>query len=166
MLKTLIVAKRDFLATVLTKGFIVGVLIMPILMTGAAPLALMLMNRKPPPVEGEIAIIDRSGGETRTGATEELRKTLSSEAIEAWVRDQAQEATKVAVEKIDKNVPPGQADQIRPLVEAAAKQVPVPKLTISFLPPSTDPDSVKPRLLDKKPDGLKLLALVVVDPDA
>ena len=99
MIKTFHVAKRDFLATVLTKGFIIGVLVMPIIMTVAAPLALALINRKPPAVAGEVAIIDNS---TAAAATPELERTLSPEAIKAWITDQT-ESTKKAAAKVLQN---------------------------------------------------------------
>ena len=89
MIKTFHVALRDFLATVLTKGFIFGVLIMPLIMMGAAPLAMLLLNPKPPPVAGRIAFIDR----TAEGVTQELETAFSAESIKRWVVDRAEEAT-------------------------------------------------------------------------
>jgi ABC-type Na+ efflux pump permease subunit len=163
MIKTFHVAKRDFLATVLTKGFIIGVLVMPLIMTVAAPLALALVNRKPPAVAGEVAIIDNS---TAAAATPELERTLSPEAIKAWITDQTESTKKAAAKVIAKSLPPDQAQQATSAVAAAADSVEVPELKITILPPNTDPATIKPRLLEKTEDGEQLLALITIDNDA
>jgi ABC-2 type transport system permease protein len=61
MTKILIIAWREFLATVLTKGFLVGLLLPPILMTVAIVAMPLLLNKKPPSVAGHIAVIDETG---------------------------------------------------------------------------------------------------------
>ncbi|MEJ7731770.1 MAG: ABC transporter permease [Polyangiaceae bacterium] len=64
-----IVARREFLATVLTRGFVVGVLLMPTIM-GLVMAAVPLLVRSPP-VRGEVAIIDRTG-RVAVGAAERI----------------------------------------------------------------------------------------------
>lgn len=171
MIKTFHVALRDFLATVLTKGFIFGVLIMPLIMMGAAPLAMLLLNPKPPPVEGEIAFIDR----TTDGVTQELQSAFAPEAIKRWVVDRAAEATEAAGAVIEKNLPADKAQQIKPMLDAAAKQVPVPDISAKFLPPDTNEDSAKSELsavdanIEAATDAAKkqrLLAVIVIEPNA
>jgi ABC-2 type transport system permease protein len=69
MKRVVIVARREFLATVLTRGFVIGVLLMPTIIgvvMGAVP-ALV----RSPPVTGEVAIIDRTG-RVAAGAAERI----------------------------------------------------------------------------------------------
>ena len=57
--KALIVARREFLTTVLTRGFLFGVLLMPLLtgaVVGMSPLLVVAS-----PVTGSLAVIDKSG---------------------------------------------------------------------------------------------------------
>jgi ABC-2 type transport system permease protein len=59
--KLMQVAIREFLATVLTKAFLLGILIPPVIMGGVIALMPLLMNQKPPRTEGRVALIDQSG---------------------------------------------------------------------------------------------------------
>ncbi|HEV3331285.1 MAG TPA: ABC transporter permease [Bryobacteraceae bacterium] len=60
MRRILLIAKRDFVATVMTKAFIVGLLILPILMGGGF-LVIAGMQAKNNAQEQHVAILDRSG---------------------------------------------------------------------------------------------------------
>ncbi|KPK58059.1 MAG: hypothetical protein AMS21_10890 [Gemmatimonas sp. SG8_38_2] len=60
MLKTLRIAKREYLATVKTKGFILGLVLAPVLFAGSA-LAMVLFNDQVDTRDKVIAVIDRSG---------------------------------------------------------------------------------------------------------
>lgn len=74
-----LVAKRDFLATVGTKGFIFGLLIMPALFALIAVLAPRLMNAaSAPPARGAVAIVDVTGA-----VAAEFRAAVSPDGIEA-----------------------------------------------------------------------------------
>jgi ABC-2 type transport system permease protein len=59
MRKVLVIAVRDYLATVRTKGFIIGLLLMPILMSGGF-LAQKLVGDQVDVRERHIAVVDRS----------------------------------------------------------------------------------------------------------
>jgi ABC-2 type transport system permease protein len=59
--KTLQVAIREFVATVFTKGFLLGVLLPPALMTLALMLIPLLMNQASPRVSGDVVMMDESG---------------------------------------------------------------------------------------------------------
>src|SRR5262245_59532051 len=72
--KIWIIAKREFLATVTTRGFIIGILMVPLLLAFVATVSTRLMNLKGPQVRGEVALIDPSG---LVGP--KLRETLSPE---------------------------------------------------------------------------------------
>ena len=61
MRKILLVARRDFLATVTTKGFIIAIMV-PVVTFGAIILAFpRMMNNRVPAVTGTVAVIDRTG---------------------------------------------------------------------------------------------------------
>jgi ABC-2 type transport system permease protein len=61
MRKILIVAKRDFMATVSTKGFIITMLVPPLMWAGVIILFPRLMNNRVPAVSGTVAVIDPTG---------------------------------------------------------------------------------------------------------
>jgi ABC-2 type transport system permease protein len=61
MRKVLVIAVRDYLATVRTKGFIIGLLLMPILM-GGSYMAQQLVGEQVDVRERHYAIVDRSPG--------------------------------------------------------------------------------------------------------
>lgn len=61
MIRMFAVALREFLSTVMTKGFVVAVVIVPIIISVAVFVAPMLLKRDGPAVKGRIAVIDRSG---------------------------------------------------------------------------------------------------------
>jgi ABC-2 type transport system permease protein len=80
MFKTLEVARREFVATVLTKAFFIGVFILPVLLTLTIPIAGLLVSNKAPDVRGSVAIIDLSRPEPgRTGQA--IVDLLSPESI-------------------------------------------------------------------------------------
>jgi ABC-2 type transport system permease protein len=83
MFKTFHVALREFIATVGTKGFIIGVILPPVLMGVVLTIMPLLLREAAPKVEGHVAIIDRSGQ-----ATESFQKYMSPDAVRGEMRDQ------------------------------------------------------------------------------
>lgn len=77
MRRILLVARRDFIATVSTKGFIVGLLVLPALISLVAALAPRIPEIRRP-VSGEVAIVDPTG---RVSA--HARAALAPDAIRA-----------------------------------------------------------------------------------
>jgi ABC-2 type transport system permease protein len=76
MRKILLVARRDFLATVSTKGFIIAIMVPPIIY-GAIVLAFpRLLNNRVPAVTGKLAVIDPTGQVVRG-----VRSYLDPQAI-------------------------------------------------------------------------------------
>ena len=61
MRKILIVAKRDFLATVITKGFIITVMVPPLIWAAIILAFPRMMNNRVPAVTGTVAVIDQTG---------------------------------------------------------------------------------------------------------
>ena len=88
MNKVLHVAWREFTATVLTKGFLIGVIVLPVVMLVAVPAAMFLVSMKPPPVEGRVAFIDRTAAPGAAGdaalgrVAPELLQRFTPDAIE------------------------------------------------------------------------------------
>jgi hypothetical protein len=60
MKKILVVAKREFLATVTAKGFLFGILLMPVILLAVSLLIIGLVTRTPPRVYGEIVVLTSS----------------------------------------------------------------------------------------------------------
>lgn len=73
-----LVAKREYLTTVGSKGFLFGLLIMPVFFVLLALLVPRLLNAQRPQIQAEVAVIDRSGG-----ALDELRAAFDPRAIAA-----------------------------------------------------------------------------------
>ena len=73
-----LVAGREFLAAVMNKGFVIGLLIMPAIIAIVIVVFPRLMNRNVPAVRGEVAVIDPTGQ-----VTDGLRAALTPEAIAA-----------------------------------------------------------------------------------
>src|SRR5690606_3269902 len=78
------VARREFLATVTSKGFILGVLMMPVLLVIVFVIAPRIMGSHGPQVHGMVAVIDTTGEVLPV-----LRETLDPEAIAARKMEQA-----------------------------------------------------------------------------
>ncbi len=119
MNKTWHVAWREFICTVLTRGFIIGILLPPVLMTAAFTLMPILMNQKPPKTSGSIAVIDRSGK-----AADQLRTEFAPEKF-AEGRRKRNEAAKQQAKQM---APPGQEG----MVDAAVVGVEVPEASLGI----------------------------------
>ena len=61
MRKILIVAKRDFLATVSTKGFIIAIVLPPLVWAALIVVFPRLMNNRVPAISGTVTVIDQTG---------------------------------------------------------------------------------------------------------
>jgi ABC-2 type transport system permease protein len=165
MNKILCVAKREFLATVMTKGFIIGMLITPIMIGLAILVFPRMINRTPPKVVGEIAMIDPTGQ-----VTEGLRAYLQPERFVAR-REQssrkAVEATPEALKRVAAGSPEGEA-AMQSQFKAAFGEA--PQIDVVALSPATDMEQAKAPLKamgdGAKGEPARRLALIVVHPDA
>ena len=77
------IAVRDFVATVMTRGFVIAVLLLPGLIALSLTLGPRLMNQRSEQVRGQVVVVDRTGRVAR-----ELERTLAPAAITAR-RDEA-----------------------------------------------------------------------------
>jgi ABC-2 type transport system permease protein len=160
MNKTLHVAIREFMATVATKGFVIGLVILPLVILIMILGMRFLFNEEAPRIEGEVAVIDPTGE-----IHERVETYLQPEAI-AERRDDFQEL-------IEENTPEGikqlsataGSDDARTLaLNAILGQV--PDLDVVELPASTDPEQAKEPLRQGKANDAGLLALVIVHDNA
>ncbi len=160
MKKVLHVAMREFLATVLTKGFIIGVLVMPILITVAVVAMPALINRKPPKVDGQVALLDPSG---------ELQASLSAYLGPRSMAERWNDVVDKAMEQAP--------EELRQLAEASGSaettgQVmdtmfgDVPHLEVSPVDAGADLEAEKALLYQGSSTSGGRLALVIVHDNA
>ena len=143
-----LIARREFVTTVSTKGFVFGLLMMPALIAGIITIAPRIMNARSPQVHGDVAIIDRTGQ-----LAGELRSALAPAAIEAR-RTAALQRTLSAA-----GAPQASG------AGAAAAVGRVPALRLVDRPADADVEREKAWLIEE-PAPDRHLALVVVHPDA
>jgi ABC-2 type transport system permease protein len=155
--KVLHIALREFLATVGTKGFILGILMTPLLIGVVVVVMPKLMTKEPPKIDGEIAIIDPTGG-LATDLTEYLKPEKIAERRSGIVKEIRKE-TPQAMKQLA-----GDDDATQQALDIALGSV--PSLHVRELPTSTDVESAKARLHEGSIEDGGLLVLAVVDETA
>jgi ABC-type Na+ efflux pump permease subunit len=159
MKKTLQVASREILATITTKGFIIGVLITPVILIVSVLFFSKAHLESAPRVVGEVAILDPT-----SEVVESAAKFLSPAA---FALRRAQD-----LELVQKNLPASVRtlalqSGTQTLPEAAKKLLgEVPELHIQKLAETADLKAEKQALLGKQEGPSRRLALVVIHPDA
>ena len=148
------IAAREFMATVATRGFIVGLLIMPAMITLFAIAGPRLFSQRSFQAVGQIAIVDPTGV-----VAGQLRATLDPAAIAARREKEARLALSQAPESVRQLGPPGASS-----LETALGQI--PDLRVIERPPGADLQQEKEWLRQDRPGAERHLALVVVHPDA
>ncbi len=162
MSKVMRIAGREFASTALTKGFIIGALVVPAVILAIIPLVgILAASAKPPAVAGRILVIDRSG---------EVIGPLTERLSEASIRERRQEAVRRAGE-FAAGALGGMGSQLTGSTEKALEQIPVPSFTLEALGPDADIDQAKERIRGQLNDGEieprdKVLAVIEIDPDA
>jgi ABC-2 type transport system permease protein len=139
-----LVASRDFLVTVSSKGFLIGVLVMPAIMVALIALLPRLINQRGAAVSVEVALIDQ-GGAMAGSLREELTPAAIAERREAGRRRAAEE--------------------IGPGGERAMKAIPqqvIPTFALRALPATASVDEQKVWLAAKPAGDRDRRALVVV----
>jgi ABC-2 type transport system permease protein len=107
MKNVLLVARREFVATVSTKAFIIGLLIMPMFLAVVALVFPKLLNPRNFKTTGEVAIIDPSGK-----AIEEIRVAFAPERVIDRREEQARQALNQAPAAVQQIVPSGRTAQM------------------------------------------------------
>lgn len=161
MTKILQVARREFVATVMTKAFLFGLLIAPLMMALMIWLLPYLINQKAPAIEGEIALLDRSGQ-----LAPAVQNHLSPEGFASRRRD--------FETKFDAAMPGGvkkvvESDLARSKIDEGLTQVlgEVPKLKVQILADEAALTAAKESLRQSETQkDNKLLAIIEVEADA
>jgi len=157
MKKILLVAQREFIATVSTKAFIVGLLIMPLMFAVIAVVFPRMLNPRNYRTSGEVAIIDPSGR-----ALADIRHAFSPERMGERREEQARQALSLAPAAVRQLAgDAGRSNQMAAVVNAA----PLPDLRLIERPPTADVQQEKAWLLDQQTLP-RHLALVVVHDNA
>jgi ABC-2 type transport system permease protein len=146
-----LIAGREIATTVLNKGFLFGLLIMPAMFALIAVVAPRIMSSRPQ-VRGQVAIVDPT-----TQVAGELRTALDPATLEK------QRAERIAREA--ERAAPGTGDRTEQAVQSVIGRPPV--LQLVERPAGGDLEAEKARLI-APPDGQadRLLALVVIHADA
>jgi ABC-2 type transport system permease protein len=160
--RMLLVARREFLATVMTKGFVIGVLILPLLILGLLLLVPLLVSLKPPKVVGSVAVIDRSGPPpvVLPRLQAKIEPAALAESLARKTRRSMERAGRLAGEYFGET---GSSAMHR------ASQRPdlggdAPEISIEVLPSSADVEAEKEPLRAAKPGDGGRLALIVIEP--
>ncbi|MCA9276643.1 MAG: ABC transporter permease [Phycisphaerales bacterium] len=156
------VAGREFASTAMTKGFIIGALIMPAAIGALMPLVILLtMSAQPPADSGTIYILDRSADVTDT-----LIERLSPENVEErWAEnfDQAKDRAKSML--------PAGEEKIEQGIASAKSIIKSPNFRTIPAGPDADIDELKREMqaqvaADGKAKGDIETVLAIVDIDA
>ena len=155
MKHVLLIAKREFMATVATRAFIIGLLILPTMIAIFALLGPRLFNPKNYEIKGTVLVIDPTGRVVR-----EMGKTFDRARIAEHRKEEAMEA-------IDKA-----PQQVRQVAARASAQDaigsalgPIPDIRILQRPAGSDIEK-ESNWLNVKSDQMPHLAMVVIHPDA
>ncbi|MBI4476202.1 MAG: ABC transporter permease [Acidobacteria bacterium] len=156
MKKIAFIAVHEFLATVQTRAFILGLLLTPTLITLGIVVGPRIFNLRTVRVQGQVAIIDPTGQ-----ITKELAATLDARAIAARRADQAKRALSEAPDEVRRLAEEtGGSEQA---LESALGDP--PDLRLVERPAGADVQREKEWLLADE-EGSRHLALIVIHPDA
>ncbi len=168
--KVAAVAWREFSSTVLTKAFVIGAFVVPLLFAVAMPFIVKLMEEaKAPVLEGRVAVVDQSGAVLP--GIEERFSVEGMSAIIAESNSQARQAMAALAEQQGGKLADLLEDQLdSPVVQQAIEQSfgRPPVLTVEGIGAAdADLDALRARLKPAN-EGADdaLVALVVVAPDA
>ena len=160
MKKIALIAAHEFLATVSTRAFILGLLMTPAIMAVAAIVFPRVMSRSVQ-VQGEIAIIDPTAA-----VAPELRTSLDAQRIAARRAEQTLQALSQAPGTVRQVADQGRGES--PAASSRTAQMvfgAVPDLRLLERPAAADPQQEKAWLTDDQATP-RHLALVVIHPDA
>jgi ABC-2 type transport system permease protein len=156
MRRVWLVAQREFLAAVLNKGFVIGLLLMPAMLAVLIMVMPRLMNTQGSEIRGEIAVIDPTGQ-----VFDELRLGLTPEAITR----RRTEGARRALENAPAPVRAVANESSDAAIEQSMGAAPV--FTLVERPATADVQNEKRWLTDTvAANAPRRLALVVVHPDA
>ena len=150
MTKIFHIARREFLATVMTRGFLIGLLLMPAVLAVAFTFGPRLMTQQTHTIEGTVAVIDPTGVVTNL-----LREALEPQAVAA--RRAANTAANIPAAVNDAGLSDTTVQQARERAQADA-----PRFHLIELP---DANAARSWLLAGTPADSRL-GVIVVEPNA
>ena len=155
-----LIAAREFLGTVMTRGFIVGALLLPVIVAMTFAIAPRLINQRTPQVRGQVAVVDATGA-----VLPELRRTIAPQAISARREATTRRAFAAAPSAV-RELADGSGATSSSTIERIAGAAPELEL-VARAAGASDPDLTlaKAWLTDTAP-GDRHLALIVVHRDA
>lgn len=163
--KVMRVATREFASTAITKGFILGALVLPALMAAVIPLVLILsISAQPPADTGTIYILDRSGEVTDTAIDR-----LSPAKVEQRWQERAENAKDFAKNIMGNKLGGNVSDKI----DQASIVIDTPVFRVIPTSPDVDIEELKEELRlqvatdESSSDELdNLIAIIEIDADA
>jgi len=153
MKKILLVAGREFIATVSTKAFILGLLVMPLMLGTAAIVFPRLLNPRNFKTRGEVAIVDPGGR-----AIADIRAAFLPERVAERREEQARLVLNQAPAAVRQVAAAGTAKM------AAAAATIAPDLRLVERPGTVDLQKEKAWLLEQS--DMRHLALIVIHDNA
>jgi ABC-type Na+ efflux pump permease subunit len=142
-----LVAARDYKAMITSRGFLIGLFVLPVIIVIFAVVMPRVLNSRSPQVVGEVMVIDPTGKvtaqlqQTATPAQIALRRSMDSGQNPAAPSDHSQQT-------------------------ATLNGLPIPRFTLVPLPADTDAASHKTWLIQPRNAAPLHLAIMVVRPDA
>jgi ABC-2 type transport system permease protein len=149
-----LIAKREFLATVATRAFVIGLFFLPVMIGLFVLIGPRLFNPRTVQLKGEIIVIDPTGL-----VLPELKDAYNPEKI----KERREQAAKEAMALMPKQV-------LQITNTAAAREIgknlePIPDIRILTRPPDTDIEREK-NWLNTQTKEMPRLAIVAIHPDA
>jgi ABC-2 type transport system permease protein len=154
------IATREFLGTVMTRGFVIGVLLMPAMIALAFALGPRLMSQRPPHVRGQIAVVDATGA-----VLPELRQAIAPRSITGRREEAARRALAAAPRPV-RDIADGSGATSPTVIERVVGAP--PEIEVVDAPGGAGDPSLKQAkswLTDATAADLRL-ALIVIHPDA
>jgi len=153
MRKVGLIASREFVAAITNKGFVIGLLLMPVMIAMIAIAVPRMMRGRTTPLRGQIAVIDVTGL-----VLADLRTSMTPEAFARRRVENTNRALAAA--------PPAVRDAAASRGEAVERTAgPLPELRLVERPAHADVQHEKAWLTEEDA-AARHMALVVVHPDA
>ena len=154
MTRILLVARRDFLAIVATRGFLIGLLAAPAMGAALVVLAPILFDDSGYQVEGEYGVIDPTGA---------VRQELEAALDRGSVAREHPEALRRNLDRMPAAARGMGTDAVQQSLDKAAG--PPPDVRLTVLPADMDVEAAK-AWLTAEPEGAQRKALIVIHEDA
>lgn len=168
MIRTLLVAWREFTSVVFTKGFLIGVLIPPLMMAIAGFAVVLIKNAEGPRVRGRFAVVDQTGV-VGPRVSQRLPDDLANRRKEG--KEKAAKAMEETTKKL--NLPPDKLATGQAMAQSNIDAMfPQADITVELLPPDANTETLKNTLRQTEikargeEAGAPLLAVAVIGPGA